>query len=80
VGKSSKNNLSVRTLAQITHYQYGLVAELMVQCRSTNLWARYDMPGWASTYDIATPEPDVANAAEQDEIGFVFDKYKRQWF
>jgi len=35
-------------VAEQADFDYGLVAELVVQCRLTDPRALYDMPGWAA--------------------------------
>ena len=62
-------------LAEQADLDYGVVAELMVQCRLTEPRALYDMPGWAATYDIAALYPEVADAQQlnDDRVGRLLD-------
>jgi len=58
-------------VAEQADFDYGLVAELVVQCRLTAPRALYDMPGWAAMYDIATLYSDVDDAKQlnDDRVG-----------
>ncbi len=62
-------------VAAQANLDYGLVAELVVQCRLTDPRALYDMPGWAAVYDIATLYPDVDDAKQlnDDRVGRLLD-------
>jgi transposase len=62
-------------MAEQADLDHGLVAELVVQCRLTAPRALYDMPGWATTYDIAALYPDVDDAKQlnDDRIGRLLD-------
>jgi hypothetical protein len=68
-------------VAEQADFDYGLVAELVVQCRLTDPRALYDMPGWAAQYEIAALYPDVdeANQLNDDRVGRLLDAlYERR--
>ena len=68
-------------VAAQANLDYGLVAELVVQCRLTDPRALYDMPGWAAQYEIAALYPDVdeANQLNDDRVGRLLDAlYERR--
>jgi len=68
-------------VAEQADFDYGLVAELVVQCRLTDPRALYDMPGWAAQYEIAALSPDVdeANQLNDDRVGRLLDAlYERR--
>ena len=62
-------------LAEQADLDYGVVAELMVQCRLTEPRALYDMPGWAVTYDSAALYPELEDAQQlnDDRVGRMLD-------
>ena len=68
-------------VAEQADFDYGLVAELVIQCRWTDRCARYDRPGWAAQYEIAALYPDVdeANQRNDDRVGRLLDAlYERR--
>jgi transposase len=68
-------------VAEQADLDHGLVAELVVQCRLTDPRALYDMPGWATKYDIATLYGDVDDAKQlnDDRVGRLLEAlYERR--
>jgi len=62
-------------VAEQAHLDHGLVAELMVQCRLSAPQALYEMPSWATRYDIAALYPDIkdGNQLNDDRVGRLLD-------
>jgi hypothetical protein len=68
-------------VAEQADFDYGVVAELVVQCRLTDPRARYAMPGGAAQDEIAALYPDVdeANPRHADRVGRRLDAlYERR--
>ena len=67
-------------LAEQANLDHGVVEELVVQCRLTEMRALYDMLGWATKYDIAAlyPEVEDANQPNDDRVGRLLDAIDNQ--
>lgn len=62
-------------VAEQAELDHGLIAELVVQGRLTDPRALYELPGWATKYDIASLYGDVTDAGQlnDDRVGRLLD-------